>query len=215
MIATRHEDPSRIARENTYALRRILVRRLQQATRGIPRRLRAETHLQFAREWNNLVHRGGLVTLQVELARSRPGDGRRVLAAGRWTTGSAGELEGLFTADKLRQTLATEQARQTLATGDGGWVPGTGMRRQTLATGEFISGQSLLFRLASGLGGTGAPGLVFTGPAGPERHHHGLAQQRLRERGSGAERAREREPAPLPGASEPRQADLFQFAAAT
>lgn len=188
MIATRHEDPRRIVRENTYALRRILIRRLQRATHGIPRRLRAETHLQFVREWKNLVHRGELVTLQVELARSRPGDGRRVVAAGRWTPESTRQL---------RQAFADEALRRA-APGD-----------------AKADSASLLFRLASGLGAAGAPGLVQTGPTGPERLDTGLRQDSLPTRGSGAERARTADPAPVPGCSEPRQADLFQFAAAT
>ena len=71
MIATRTEEPHRIDSEDAYALRRILVRRLQRASRGLPRRLRAETHRQFVREWKDILHRDRLDTLLGELARGR------------------------------------------------------------------------------------------------------------------------------------------------
>jgi hypothetical protein len=115
-----------------------------------------------------------------------------------------------------RQTSATQTARQTLA---------TQTARQTLATNGIAEGPSLLFQLASGLGATGTPGPVSTGPVGPERldnglrqhalRQHALPQDGLRRRGSGAERARETEHVSVPGCSEPRQADLFLFAEAS
>jgi len=52
MIATRVDPDSR---EQKYSLRRILVRRLQAANRGVPRRLRVEQHIRFADEWAQLV----------------------------------------------------------------------------------------------------------------------------------------------------------------
>ena len=45
-------------REQKYSLRRILVRRLQAANRGVPRRQRVEQHIRFADEWAHLVQEG-------------------------------------------------------------------------------------------------------------------------------------------------------------
>jgi hypothetical protein len=71
MIAIREDDPSRITREDAYALRRILVRRLQRATRGIPRPLRARYLRQFGQEWHDLAVTGKFPALHRRLARSR------------------------------------------------------------------------------------------------------------------------------------------------
>ena len=62
MIATRMDSDSRNwgssspeGREQKYSLRRILVRRLQVANRGVPRRQRVEQHMCFADEWAQLI----------------------------------------------------------------------------------------------------------------------------------------------------------------
>lgn len=92
MIATRQEDPNRLAKEDAYALRRILVRRLQQAAKGVSRRERVARHRQFAREWQEMVLEGQLGALRRAVVRGpaqapgadRPGEGEflRFLAAG-------------------------------------------------------------------------------------------------------------------------------------
>jgi hypothetical protein len=116
--------------------------------------------------------------------------------------------------------LATRTARQTSATQTARQTSATQTARQTSATNGTAEGPSLLFQLASGLGATGTPGPVSTGPVGPERldnglRQHALRQDGLRRRGSGTERARETEHVSVPGCSEPRQADLFLFAEAS
>jgi hypothetical protein len=68
MIATRFEDPRQKAREETYALRRILVRRLQKATRGVSRRERVEQHQRFAEEWRIFSTDGRLAAVRQALA---------------------------------------------------------------------------------------------------------------------------------------------------
>ena len=55
MIAIRHEFPDRRMREETYSLRRILMRRLQEETRGISRRERIQRQRQFVSEWRNMM----------------------------------------------------------------------------------------------------------------------------------------------------------------
>jgi hypothetical protein len=85
-MMARRMDPG--SREQKYSLRRILVRRLQAANRGVPRRQRVEQHIRFADEWAQLVQ------------------GRRVeevlgFVQGKWGL-DAGLEEGLI------QRLATE-----------------------------------------------------------------------------------------------------------
>jgi hypothetical protein len=47
--------PDRLrTREDIYGVRRLLISRLQQATRGVPRSTRAESLQLFAREWREL-----------------------------------------------------------------------------------------------------------------------------------------------------------------
>ena len=54
MIATQYEDPARREREEIYAVRRILIRRLQKATRGVPRKERVGAMRSFVAEWERL-----------------------------------------------------------------------------------------------------------------------------------------------------------------
>jgi hypothetical protein len=60
MIAICREDSVRKSREERYALRRVLVARLQKVSRGIPRRSRFESHRQFATEWERCTREGRL-----------------------------------------------------------------------------------------------------------------------------------------------------------
>ena len=71
MIATREEDPGRMAREQIYSLRRILVRRLQGITKGVTRRERVLRMRRFAEEWQDLRTTDGLQNLLQALAPSR------------------------------------------------------------------------------------------------------------------------------------------------
>ncbi len=64
MIAICREDSARKDREERYALRRLLVGRLQKASRGIPRRSRFEHHRQFAEEWSRFARDGRLDLLK-------------------------------------------------------------------------------------------------------------------------------------------------------
>ena len=64
MIATQHEDPARREREEVYAVRRILIRRLQKATRGIPRRDRVVALRSFVAEWERLRSGPGMADLR-------------------------------------------------------------------------------------------------------------------------------------------------------
>ena len=58
MIGTQDTERARRRREETYALRRTLVRRLQVAARGVTRRERVELHRHFAVDWRALVAAG-------------------------------------------------------------------------------------------------------------------------------------------------------------
>ena len=49
---------------NAYELRRTLVRRLQKASRGVPRRQRVLQHQRFIQEWQELSRRGELWLVQ-------------------------------------------------------------------------------------------------------------------------------------------------------
>jgi hypothetical protein len=65
MIATQYEDPARREREEVYAVRRILIRRLQKATRGIPRKDRVVALRSFIAEWERLRTGPGMADLRI------------------------------------------------------------------------------------------------------------------------------------------------------
>jgi hypothetical protein len=80
MIAV-NEDWSEVrSRQETYALRRILVGELQRASRGVPRRIRAERLRRFAEEWMEFVQERRLGLL------------RRAVALGPAVAAEAGDL---------------------------------------------------------------------------------------------------------------------------
>lgn len=68
MIAFSTRTPDEVTREDTYALRRILVGRLQRSSRGISRRERVEQLRLFAEEWTSFLEDGRLPLLRRALA---------------------------------------------------------------------------------------------------------------------------------------------------
>ena len=80
MIAFSNQSPEETTREDTYALRRILVGRLQRSSRGVPRRERVEQLRRFAEEWTSFLEGGRLPLL------------RRALAFGPAVASEAGDL---------------------------------------------------------------------------------------------------------------------------
>lgn len=53
MIATTYDSPLQIERRARYDLRRVLVRRLQEASRGVSRRERVALQRRFVGEWQH------------------------------------------------------------------------------------------------------------------------------------------------------------------
>jgi hypothetical protein len=80
MIAFSNQSLDGTTREDTYAVRRILVGRLQRSSRGIPRRERVEQLRRFAEEWTTFLEDGRLPLL------------RRALAFGPAVASEAGDL---------------------------------------------------------------------------------------------------------------------------
>ncbi len=80
MIAFVNEAQDQITREDGYALRRILVGRLQQRSRGVTRGDRVTQLRRFSDEWTSFVECGKLPLL------------RRVLAVGPAAAVEAGDL---------------------------------------------------------------------------------------------------------------------------
>ncbi len=80
MIAFSNQIPDEITQEDTYALRRILVERLQKSSRGVSRRERVEQLRRFAEEWTSFLEDGRLPLL------------RRALAVGPAVASEAGDL---------------------------------------------------------------------------------------------------------------------------
>ncbi len=68
MIAFSNQTPDELTREDTYALRRILVGRLQRNSRGVTRRERVEQLRRFAEEWTSFLEEGRLPLLHRTLA---------------------------------------------------------------------------------------------------------------------------------------------------
>ena len=80
MIAFSNESAERTEREDNYALRRILVGRLQRSSRGVSRRARMEQLRRFSDEWKTYLEEGRLDLL------------RRALAVGPAVALDAGDL---------------------------------------------------------------------------------------------------------------------------
>lgn len=68
MIAFSTQTSDEITPEDTYALRRILVGRLQRSSRGVSRRERVEQLRLFAEEWTSFLEDGRLPLLRRALA---------------------------------------------------------------------------------------------------------------------------------------------------